>query len=167
MSGSAAMSRTPLWAAVGACAVATAYTAQRAIAPFAGVSLTLFAAVVGAGLAGFAAGCALGARRPEVPGAPTVARALVAAAGLTLLAAAAHHALFVALFHVELRLATLVAALACAGLPCLCLGIAFSAAFRDASGAAVLKGAAWLLAGAAIAAPVTGYLLVPRVGVTF
>jgi len=161
------MSRTPLWAVAGACALATAYTAERAIAPFTGVSLTLFASILGAGLAGFAAGCALGARSPDAPGGRTVARALVAAAGVTLLVAAAHHALFVALFHVELRLATLVAALACAGLPCLCLGVAFSAGFRDASGAAVLKEAAWLLAGAAIAAPITGYLLVPRVGVTF
>src|SRR5438045_1139969 len=100
MSGSAAMHRTPLWAIAGAWACATAYAAQRIIAPFAGLSLTLFSCVLGAALVGFAIGCALGARRPGVPGGPLVARVLVGAAGVTLLVAAAHHALLVALFHV-------------------------------------------------------------------
>src|SRR5258707_264938 len=81
--------------ALGGCVFGTAFVAQRLIAPYAGLSLTLFTGVLAATLLGFAIG-----------------------------------------------------------------------AGESGNAAAALRRAAWLLAGAAIAAPIVGYVLAPRFGLT-
>ena len=152
---------------LGGCVFATGYLAQRSIAPFAGLSLTLFSCVLGATLLGFALGCALGAGRirPE-HGDPPAARALIIAAALTLTAAVMRRPLLTALSGAELRLAVLAASVALAGVPCALLGFGFAASQDGAAAAGAMRGTAALLAGAALAAPLTSYLLAPRLGLT-
>src|SRR5262249_48721218 len=61
VSGCAPMLRSLLPLVIGGCVFGTAFACQRLIAPYAGLSLTLFVAVLAATLLGFAIGCALGA----------------------------------------------------------------------------------------------------------
>jgi hypothetical protein len=152
---------------LGGCVFATAFSAQRAIAPFAGLSLTLFTCVLGAALLGFALGCGFGAGRatPE-HGDPPAARALIIAAALTLTAAALRRPVLLALSGMELRFVVLVASVALAGVPCALIGFGFAAGTTGSDAAGALKSAAWLIAGAALAAPLTGWLLVPHLGLT-
>jgi hypothetical protein len=151
---------------LGGCVFGTAYAAQRMIAPFAGLSLTLFTCVLATALIGFALGCALGAAsRPAERGGPLAVRVLLAAAACTLLVTVLHRPLLMALAGLELRLVVALAATAFAGIPCFLLGFAFAASQGDAPATSVLRHAAWLLAGAALAAPLVGYVMVPRLGV--
>src|SRR5438045_647327 len=167
MSGCPPMDRALSSFILGGCVFGTAYVAQRTIAPFAGLSLTLFTCVLAAALVGFSLGCALGAAaRPPERGGPLATRVLLAAAACTLVAAALHRPLLVALSGLELRLVVGIAAAALAGVPCFLVGFAFAASAGEASATGVLRQAAWLLAGAALAAPLVGYVLVPRLGVT-
>ena len=152
---------------IGGCSVATVHVASRLIAPYAGLGLTLSVAIAVSALAGFAVGAALGAGPMQSDrSGPLAARALLVAAALTLLAALARRPLLVALSGVELRLAVALASALFAGRPCAGLVYAFAAS-RGGSGAAdAMRGLAWLLAGAALAAPLVGYLLAPRAGLT-
>jgi spermidine synthase len=161
------MDRTLGGFVVGACAFATAHAAQRLIAPFAGLGLTLYVAVLSACLIGFALGCIVGAR-PASAGrsASLAARALLVAALLTLASALLRRPLLEALHGAELRLSVMAAAVLFAGLPSAGLGCAFAASHAEARGTDAIRGLAWLLAGAALAAPLTGYVLVPRLGLT-
>ena len=159
------MNRTLASGILGGCAFATAWSAQRLIAPFAGLSLTLFTCVLAAALVGFALGCALGVGpRTGEQGSALAVRALLAAAGCTLLVAALHRPLLVALSGLELRLVTVLASIAFAALPCILVGFAFAAGQADATAASTLRNAASLLAGAALAAPLVLYVLLPRFG---
>jgi hypothetical protein len=152
---------------LGGCVFATAYSAQRLIAPFAGLGLTLFTCVLGAALIGFALGCALAAGRvrPEHPD-PPAGRVVSIAAALTLAVAVMHRPILLAVSTMELRFAVLAASTAFAGIPCALLGWGFAASQAGGSTADALRGAACLLAGAALVAPLTGYLLAPRLGLT-
>ena len=144
--------------AIGGCAFGTAYAAQRLIAPYAGLSLTLFTGVLAATLVGFAIGCALGAGpRDPARGSWLTARGLFLAAAATLIVARLGRPLLVALWGADLRVTVGIAAAAFAGLPSMGLGFAFAAGQGEGSAAAALRRAAWLLAGAAIAAPVLGF----------
>jgi len=152
---------------LGACAFATANVAQRSIAPFAGLGLTLHVAVLSACLVGFALGCLLGAAsRPAEGVSPRAGRVLLGAAVLTLVLIFLRRPLLVALDHTELRVTVMAAAAVFAGLPIAALGFAFAEGHTEARGADALRGLAWLLAGAAVAAPLTGYVLVPRLGLS-
>jgi spermidine synthase len=152
---------------LGACAFATAHAAQRMIAPFAGLGLTLHVAVLTASLIGFALGCILGAgSRPAERLSPLGGRILLGAAVLTLALTALRRPLLESLDHAELRLAVMAASALFTGLPCAGIGFAFAEGHADSRGADSMRGLAWLLAGAALAAPLSGYLLVPRLGLT-
>ena len=152
--------------ALGGCVFGTAFVAQRLIAPYAGLSLTLFTGVLAATLLGFAIGCALGAgERDAARGAWLVARGLLLAAAATLIVARFRRPLLVALWGADLRVTVAIAATAFTGLPSIALGFAFGAG-ESGNAAAALRRAAWLLAGAAIAAPLVGYVLAPRFGLT-
>ena len=152
---------------LGACAFATAHAAQRMIAPFAGLGLTLHVSVLSASLVGFAVGCLLGAgSRPAERLSPLGGRILLGSAVLTLVLTALRRPLLESLGQAELRLAVTVAAALFTGLPCAGIGFAFAEGHAEARGADSMRGLAWLLAGAAFAAPLTGYLLVPRFGLT-
>jgi hypothetical protein len=147
------------------CVFGTAYAAQRLIAPYAGLSLALYCGIAFTTLLGFAIGCAFGARTAPTERAGLVAaRALLAAAAITLLTALFHRTLLVALWGVDLRLTIAVASVVFAGLPILCLGFAFGAGASQAAASEALGQGAWLIAGAAIAAPLAGYGLVPQLG---
>jgi len=150
---------------LGGCALATAHVAQRLLAPFAGLGLTLEVATLVAALAGFALGAALGARAlaPDRAGLLS-ARALLFSAALALAAALARRPLLEALSGAELRLVVTIGAILFAGLPLAGLGFAFAAGQGDAPAAEAVRGLGWWLAGAALAAPLVGYLVVPGLG---
>src|SRR5262249_15130034 len=74
--------------------------------------------------------------------------------------------LLVALWGADLRVTVAIAAAAFAGLPSVALGFAFAAGESGVNASGALRRAAWLLAGAAIAAPLVGYVMAPRVGLT-
>jgi spermidine synthase len=161
------MLRTLSATALGVCVFGTAYAAQRLIAPYAGLSLALYCGIAFTTLLGFAIGCAFGARTASAAGALlAAARALLVAAVLTLLTALFHRPLLVALWGVDLRLTIAVASVGFAGLPILCLGFAFGAGAAEATASEALGHGAWLIGGAAIAAPLAGYGLVPQLGLT-
>ncbi len=160
---------------LGACTLGTAFAAQRLIAPYSGLGLTLYVAVLASALLGFAAGAALGAGTQDGPGSSSksgsrsgsqAARALLLAAGFTLVAALARKPLLVLLSGAELRVVVTLTSVLFAGLPCLGLGYAFAAGLGDTRAADALRALGWLLLGAALAAPLVGYVLVPRVGLT-
>src|ERR1051326_6910370 len=101
---------------LGGCVFGTAYAAQRMIAPFAGLSLTLFTCVLATALIGFALGCALGAAsRPAERGGPLAVRVLLAAAACTLLVTVLHRPLLMALAGLEQRLVVALAPAALSG----------------------------------------------------
>jgi len=161
------MLRTPSAMALGACVFGTAYAAQRLIAPYAGLSLALYCGIAFSTLLGFAIGCALGTRAGAAEQAgPRAARALLAAAVLTLLIALLRRPLLVALWGVNLRVTIAITSVAFAGLPSLCLGLAFGAGASHHTASEALGAGAWLIAGAAIAAPLVGYGLAPYLGLT-
>ena len=150
---------------IGGCVFGTAFAAQRLIAPYAGLSLSLYCAVLAATLLGFALGCALGARpRDEARAHWLVVRGLLLSAAATLVIARFSRPLLVSLWGADLRVTVTIAAVVFAGLPSLGLGFAFAAGPGDASGTGALRRAAWLLAGAAAGAPIVGFLLAPRLG---
>src|SRR5262245_50065938 len=157
------MLRTLSAMALGVCVFGTAYVAQRLIAPYAGLSLALYCGIAFTTLLGFAIGCALGTRIESPERAHTAAvRALLVAAVLTLLTAFFRRALLVALWGADLRVTIAIASIAFAGLPIICLGLAFGAGASQATASEALGKGAWLIAGAAIA----GYGLVPQLGLT-
>jgi spermidine synthase len=159
------MLRTPSAIALGACVFGTAFSAQRLIAPYAGLSLALYCGIAFASLLGFAIGCALGARTaPAEDAGASAARALLAAAVVTLLTALFHRSLLVLLWGVDLRLTIAVASVVFAGLPIICLGLAFGAGASQATASEALGQGAWLITGAALAAPLAGYGLLPELG---
>ena len=161
------MLRTPSAIALGACVFGTAYAAQRLIAPYAGLSLALYCGIAFSTLLGFAIGCALGTRSGSAERAgQDAARALLAAAVLTLLTALLRRPLLVALWSVDLRLTIAIASVAFAGLPILFLGLAFGAGASHQTASEALGTGAWLIAGAALAAPLVGYGLAPYLGLT-
>ena len=161
------MLRTLSAMALGVCVFGTAYVAQRLIAPYAGLSLALYCGIAFTTLLGFAIGCALGTRIESVDrAAPAAARGLLAAAALTLLTALFRRTLLVALWGADLRVTIAIASVAFAGLPIICLGLAFGAGASQATASEALGKGAWLIAGAAIAAPLAGYGLVPQLGLT-
>jgi spermidine synthase len=161
------MLRTPSAIALGACVFATAYAAQRLIAPYAGLSLALYSGIAFSTLLGFAIGCALGTRTGSAERAgPAAARALLAAAALTLLVALLRRPLLVALWGVDLRLTIAITSVLFAGLPILCLGFAFGAGASHHTASEALGTGAWLITGAALAAPLVGYGLAPYLGLT-
>ena len=161
------MLRTPSAMALGACVFGTAYAAQRLIAPYAGLSLALYCGIAFSTLLGFAIGCAFGTRTGAAEQAgPSAARALLAAAVLTLLTALLRRPLLVALWGVDLRLTIAITSLAFAGLPSVCLGLAFGAGASHHTASEALGAGAWLIAGAALAAPLVGYGLTPYLGLT-
>src|SRR5215831_19391184 len=167
LAGCAAMLRTPSAMALGACVFGTAYAAQRLIAPYAGLSLALYCGIAFSTLLGFAIGCALGTRTGTLEQAgPAAARALFAAAVLTLLTALLRRPLLVALWGVDLRLTIAITSVLFAGLPIVCLGLAFGAGASHHTASEALGTGAWLIAGAAIAAPLVGYGLAPYLGLT-
>jgi hypothetical protein len=151
--------------ASGACVFGTAWVTQRLIAPYAGLSLTLFVGVLAATLAGFAIGCALGAApREPARAAWLVVRGLLLAAAATLIVARFSRPLLVALWGADLRVTVAVAAALFAGLPSLGLGFAFAVGQGSGSAADALRRGAWLFVGAALAAPLVGWVLAPRLG---
>ena len=153
--------------ALGGSVFATAYVAQRLIAPYSGLSLALYCGIAFTTLLGFAVGCAPGARtRSADRSGPLAARALLIAAILTVLVALGRRPLLVALWGVDIRLTIAIASVAFAGLPIICLGFAFGAAASQATASEALGQGAWLIAGAALAAPLTGYALAPYLGLT-
>jgi spermidine synthase len=161
------MLRTPTATALGACVFGTAYAAQRLIAPYAGLSLALYCGIAFATLLGFAIGCALGTRTGTAEqAAAAAARALLAAAVLTLLTVLFRRPLLVALWPVNLRITIAITSVAFAGLPILCLGLAFGAGASHHTASEALGTGAWLIAGAALAAPLVGYGLAPYLGLT-
>ena len=161
------MLRTPSAIALGACVFGTASVAQRLIAPYAGLSLALYSGIAFTTLLGFAIGSALGSRNVSDDHASTsAARALLVAAVLTLLTALLRRPLLVALWGVDLRVTIAVASVAFAGLPIVCLGLAFGAGASHATAAEALGTGAWLITGAAVAAPLVGYGLAPFLGLT-
>jgi hypothetical protein len=152
---------------LGACAFATALAAQRVIAPFSGLGLTLHVAVLSASLLGFSLGCILSASiRPVERLSPLGGRVLLGAAVWTLALIALRRPLLESLDHTELRLAVMAASVLFAGLPCAGIGFVFAEGQSDARGADAMRGLSWLLLGAGCAAPLSGYLLVPRFGLT-
>src|SRR5262245_25721629 len=163
-------------AVLGGCAFATAYAAQRLIAPYAGLSLALYCGVAFSTLLGFAVGCGLGTRvHPDPAGlAPGqvgrhvsfAARSLIAAGVLTLAVATLRRPLLVALWGLDLRLTIAIASVLFAGLPSICLGRAFGALASTETATRALDHGAWLIVGAALAAPLAGYGLVPYFGLT-
>ena len=162
------MLRTPSAMALGACVFGTAYAAQRLIAPYAGLSLALYSGIAFTTLLGFAIGCALGTRTGSAEQAgPAAARALLAAAVLTLLTALLRRPLLVALWGVDLRLTIAITSVAFAGLPILCLGFAFGSGASHHTASEALGTGAWLIGGAALAAPLVGYGLAPYLGLTW
>jgi hypothetical protein len=95
---------------LGACAFATAHAAQRMIAPFAGLGLTLHVAVLSASLLGFSLGCILSASiRPVERLSPLGGRVLLVPAVLTLALIALRRPLLESLGQAELRVAVTVA----------------------------------------------------------
>jgi len=161
------MLRTPSAIALGACVFGTAYAAQRLIAPYAGLSLALYSGIAFSTLLGFAIGCALGTRiGPAERTGPAAARALLVAAALTLLTALLRRPLLVALWSVDLRVTIAVTSVAFAGLPIICLGLAFGAGASHHTASEALGTGAWLITGAALAAPLVGYGLAPYLGLT-
>jgi hypothetical protein len=161
------MLRTPSAIGLGACVFGTAFVAQHLIAPYAGLSLALYCGIAFSTLLGFAIGCAFGARTASAErSGRAAAGALFATAVLTLLTATFHRPLLVALWGVDLRLTIAIAAVVFAGLPIICLGLAFGAGASQATAAEALGRGAWLIAGAALAAPLMGYALVPYLGLT-
>jgi hypothetical protein len=159
------MLRTPSALALGACVFGTAFAAQRLLAPYAGLSLALYSGIAFSSLLGFAIGCALGARTaPAERAGVLAARALLAAAVVTLLTALFHRTLLVSLWGADLRVTIAVGSVVFAGLPILCLGLAFGAGASQAAAAEALGQGAWLIAGAALAAPLAGYGLLPQLG---
>ena len=155
------MLRTPSAIALGACVFATAFAAQHLIAPYAGLGLALYCGIAFSTLLGFAIGCLFGTRTAPERTTATASRALLAAAVLTLLVAFLRRPLLVALWHVDVRVTIAVASVLFAALPIICLGLAFGAGASHATAAEALGQGAWLIAGAALAAPVAGYALVP------
>jgi spermidine synthase len=152
---------------LGACAFATAHAAQRMIAPFAGLGLTLHVAVLSASLLGFSLGCILSAGiRPVERLSPLGGRVLLGTAVWTLVLIALRRPLLESLDHAELRLAVMAAAALFAGLPCAGIGFTFAERQSDSRGAESMRGLSWLLLGAGFAAPLSGFLLVPRFGLT-
>jgi len=160
------MLRTPSAIALGACVFATAFAAQYLIAPYAGLGLALYCGIAFSTLLGFAIGCLFGTRTAPERTTATASRALLAAAVLTLLVAFLRRPLLVALWHVDVRVTIAVASVLFAALPIICLGLAFGAGASHATAAEALGQGAWLIAGAALAAPVAGYALVPWLGLT-
>jgi spermidine synthase len=161
------MLRTPSAMALGACVFGTAYAAQRLIAPYAGLSLALYCGIAFSTLLGFAVGCALGTRAGITDRADAAAaRALLAAAAFTLLTALLRRPLLVALWGVDLRITMAITSVAFAGLPIACLGFAFGAGASHHTANEALGTGAWLIGGAALAAPMMGYGLAPYLGLT-
>ena len=159
------MDRTLGGFVLGACACATAHAALRMIAPFAGLGLTLYVAVMWAALLGFAAGCMLGTGASPSAHSPSAGtRALVAAAVITLASAFLRRPLLEAIQGMDLRVTVIAASALFAGLPCVGLGWAFASSQGEARAADTLRALAWVLAGAAFASLLTNYLLVPRLG---
>src|SRR5262249_46543332 len=86
LAGCAAMRVALQGLALGGSVFATAYVAQRLIAPYSGLSLALYCGIAFSTLLGFAVGCAPGARTGSAErSGPLAARALLLAAILTLL----------------------------------------------------------------------------------
>lgn len=151
---------------IGFCALATAWAAQRLIAPFSGLGLTLSLSLLAATLGGFALGSILVlGPRPGGRAAPGPTLYLLAAAALTLLAVWLRTPLLLALDRLDVRQATVLASLLMAGLPCASLGAAFATLHAGADAPGTLKGTAMLLVGAALAAPLVALALVPGPGV--
>jgi spermidine synthase len=153
---------------LGACLVTTAYAAQRLIAPYAGLSLTLYTAVALATLLGFALGCALGASpaRTAATGGVVAARALLVAAALALAVPVVRRPLLEALHGLDLRIALVLAAIKFTGVPAAALGFAFAARQAGSDATGVLRSSAALIAGAALAVPLAGWVLAPHLGLT-
>lgn len=161
------MTRTISALLLGACALATAHTAMRLIAPWAGLGLTLYVAVLVTSLAGFAFGAMAGtdAESPEA-GRVRAARALLGTAALTLAVAFARRPLLELAGPLEVRMVVAITSLLFAGLPCAGLGFAFASTLAGARGAETTRAFGGLLLGAALAAPLAGFVLVPRLGLT-
>lgn len=161
----ATVTRTLFAALLGACALATAHAAMRSIAPFAGLGLTLDVSVLAATLGGFALGAITGSGGSE-HGGVRAARALLVTAAFTLLAAFVRRPLLETIGGLELRLVVAIAAVLFAGLPAVGLGHAFAAAQGAARTGEALRALAGLLLGAGVAAPLVGFVIVPRLGLT-
>src|SRR4029077_4535314 len=98
---------------LGGSVFATAYVAQRLIAPYSGLSLALYCGIAFSTLLGFAVGCAPGARtRSAERSGPPARPALLAAAILSLLIALARRPLLVALWGVDIRVTIAIASVA-------------------------------------------------------
>jgi MFS family permease len=152
---------------IGGCLFATSFAVLHLVAPFAGQGLTLSVAIAVATLLGFALGSFLGSGAPS----PTLAgrhsaRALFVAAVFTFAAALLRRPLLVALSGVEMRVAVSVASGLLAGLPAAALGRAFAVGVGDARAADATRALAAGLLGAAFMAPIAGFVLVPRLGLT-
>lgn len=150
---------------LGACAMATAHAAMRLIAPFSGLGLTLYAAVLVASLAGFALG-ATWAADTAMGGNVRAARALLVTAALTLIVALVRRPLLEALGGLELRLVVAITSALFAGVPCAGLGYAFASGQEGTRSVEAVRSLGGLMLGAAIAAPLVGFLVVPRLGLT-
>lgn len=153
---------------LGACLFTLAYAAQRLIAPFAGLGLTLYTAIALTTLLGLALGCVLGTgtHAHGAQAGAAAARALFVAAALALVTVVARRPLLEALHGQELRLTVTLAAALFAGLPAAAIGFAFAALQGGADAAGTVRAAAALVAGAAVAAPLAGWLWVPHLGLS-
>lgn len=159
------MDRTLSSFLLGGCVFGTTLVAQRLIAPYAGLTLTLQIAVLAAALLGLAAGMLAGsARAPGDGSGPAAARALFVAAALTLLSGLLRKPLLVALGALELRLTVAIASALFVLLPCAAIGFAFAQRTEASDARALLQSLAAALLGAVVGAPVFALLLVPQLG---
>jgi spermidine synthase len=157
---------------LGACAIATAFTACRLIAPFYGfgpllISTTLAVSFLGLGV-GFLLASMLGGVRSD--GAPrTGSTATILAAAWTILLPWTMNPILGVLERIGLRAATIIAVKLAIGVPMIGLGFAIGRCFLSRSegrpGARIdTLPLASAMFGAALAAPIVVWMLVPLVG---
>ena len=151
---------------IGACAFATAYSAMRLIAPFAGLGLTLYVAILTTALIGFALGIGMTYRGRFAPTNLRATGALLASAAITLTTAFLRRPFLEALHGLEIRTVVSLASILFVMLPLAGLGLAFGQAQRGAEGPRIMASVTFLLFGAGVATPLLLFLVVPGSGVT-
>lgn len=150
---------------IGLCAFATAYSAMRLIAPFAGLGLTLYVAILTTAMIGFALGMAMTYRGRYAPLNIRATDALLASAALTLALAFLRRPFFEALHGLELRTVVSLASMLFVLLPLAGLGLAFGQVQRGSDVTHIMASVTFLLFGAGIATPLLLFIVVPGFGV--
>lgn len=161
------MDRTLSSLLLGGCVFGTAFIAQRLLAPYAGLSLTLQIAVLAAALLGLALGLSAGSARPaDTASGATAARSLFAAALLVLAGTLLRKPLLVALSGLELRMTVTIAAALLVLLPSAAIGFAFALRQDDGDARSLVRSLAAACVGVAAGAALFALVLVPRAGLT-